>query len=290
MLKSMTGFGKKTCELSTKNIIIQLRALNSKQLDVYTKIPGLYKEKDLEIRKLIAKELVRGKIELSFYIENTGEESHYRLNKELAKRYYEELTDLEISLGIEKSEYLPILLKMPDVLKTELQELDETEWKKIRESILSALEELNAYRENEGKAMEKDIVMRIKKIISLLSAVKPYEEKRLENIKTRITNDLNKYLTDASVDKNRFEQEMFYYIEKLDITEEKVRLKKHCEYFLEIVAQDTASGKKLGFICQEIGREINTLGSKANDVDLQQIVVNMKDELEKIKEQLLNIL
>ena len=286
----MTGFGKKACELSHKNIIIQLRALNSKQLDVYTKIPGLYKEKDLEIRKLIAKELVRGKIELSFYIENTGEESNYRLNKELAKHYYEELTDLEVSLGIEKSEYLPVLLKMPDVLKTELQELDETEWKKIRESILSALKELNAYRENEGKAMEKDIVMRVKKILELLIAVEPHEKKRLETVRERITTDLNKYLTDASVDKNRFEQEMFYYIEKMDITEEKVRLKKHCEYFLEIVEQDIPTGKKLGFISQEIGREINTLGSKANNVELQQIVVNMKDELEKIKEQLLNVL
>jgi uncharacterized protein (TIGR00255 family) len=286
----MTGFGKRTCELSHKNIIIQLRALNSKQLDVYTKMPGLYKEKDLEIRKLIAKELVRGKIELSFYIENTGEESNYRLNKELAKHYYEELSDLEKTLGIKQSEYLSVLLKMPDVLKTELQELDETEWKKIRESMVSALKELNAYRENEGKAMEKDIVMRIKKILELLTAVEPHEKKRLETVKERITTDLKKYLTDASVDKNRFEQEMFYYIEKMDITEEKVRLKKHCEYFLEIVEQDIPTGKKLGFVSQEIGREINTLGSKANNVELQQIVVNMKDELEKIKEQLLNIL
>jgi len=291
MLQSMTGFAKMQFEVANKIIFLQIRSLNSKQLDINCKIPGVYREKELEIRSLIANELIRGKIELAMLVENMGDDSTYSLNKNLALRYYSEFKELEKELNEKpETDYLTLISRMPEVMKHQLQEIDEKEWLAIKENFIHSLEELKEYRLEEGQALEKDIRQRVENILELLSAIEPHEKNRILALRKRIDNELNAHFSETEKDKNRFEQELLYYIEKLDITEEKVRLKKHAEYFLELLEKEDAIGKKLAFVSQEIGREINTLGSKANDFELQQIVVNMKDELEKIKEQLLNIL
>jgi uncharacterized protein (TIGR00255 family) len=291
MLQSMTGFAKMQFEIANKIIFLQIRSLNSKQLDIYCKIPGVYKEKELEIRSLIANELIRGKIEIAMLVENIGDDSIYSLNKNLALRYYTELKELEKEFDeVSKTDYLAVISRMPEVMKHQLQEVDEKEWLEIKKNIILSLEELKEYRLEEGQALEKDVRLRVKNIIKLLGEIEPHEKNRILALRKRIENELNTHFNETEKDKNRFEQELLYYIEKLDVTEEKVRLKKHAEYFLELLENGDAIGKKLAFVSQEIGREINTLGSKANDFEMQQIVVNMKDELEKIKEQLLNIL
>ncbi|HDQ16414.1 MAG TPA: YicC family protein [Bacteroidetes bacterium] len=291
MLQSMTGFAKMQFEVANKIIFLQIRSLNSKQLDINCKIPVVYREKELEIRSLIANKLIRGKIELAMLVENMGDDATYTLNKNLALRYYSEFKDLEKKLN-EKPEtnYLSLISRMPEVMKHQLQEIDEKEWLAIKENIILSLDELKAYRLEEGQALEKDIRQRVINIQHLLKTVEPNEKNRILALRKRIENELNTHFNETEKDKNRFEQELLYYVEKLDITEEKVRLQKHTEYFLELLDKGDSIGKKLAFVSQEIGREINTLGSKANDFELQQIVVNMKDELEKVKEQLLNIL
>ncbi len=291
MLKSMTGYGKSTCETKSKTVNIQIQTLNGKQLDINIKIPRIYKEKELAIRKTLENSLIRGKIDLSFFIEQTGENTNYQINKTLAVHYYNEIKELNnLIKNKEKTDYLQVLLNMPDVMKTELMEIDKKEWKTIEESINFAIEEVNDFRTSEGIAMEKELIERTNNILTLLKEIEKFEEKRIENIRNKIINELKNTVKEEDINMNRFEQEMIYYIEKIDITEEKVRLKKHCDYFLENITKDEAIGKKLGFISQEMGREINTLGSKANEVNIQKIVINMKSELEKIKEQILNVL
>ncbi len=291
MIKSMTGYGKAETELENKKISIEIKTLNSKQLDINTRIPTVYRPKELLIRNLLSEKLERGKIELSIQLDQNGEDFGFTVNKALAKKYYNEIRQLAIEIDQTDFEnYLPVLLKMPDVLKADKVDLNEDEWKLIEATIAEAIIQLDEFRLQEGILLEKEITERIQVILTLLQEVEPFESTRLETIKTRIQKNLESLQSDIKVDENRFEQELIYFIEKLDITEEKVRLKQHCDYFLETIKGDGSLGKKLGFISQEIGREINTLGSKANEVNMQKIVIQMKDELEKIKEQLFNIL
>lgn len=292
MLISMTGFGKATLELKNKKISIEIKSLNSKQLDINTRMPNLYKEKDLVIRNEIKSKLERGKVELSIFIESVGTDKETKINKPIVEGYYKQLNELAQDLGIDidKEPLLQTIVKLPDALKVEYQELDEEEWNLIFEGFKTALAEIINFRSQEGKALQNDIFARIKNIENLLVEVPQYENERIETVRTRINDNLKDFVEKQNVDKNRFEQEMIYYLEKLDITEEKVRLANHCKYFIETSNAGNSEGKKLGFIAQEIGREINTLGSKANHSNIQKIVIDMKDELEKIKEQLLNVL
>jgi len=292
MLKSMTGFGKATIELENKKVSIEIKSLNSKQLDINSRIPNLYKEKDLILRNEIKNHLERGKVELSIYIESVGTDKETRINKPIVEGYYKQLSEIasELGLPLEKEPLLQTIIKLPDTLKTEHQELDEDEWSKIFEGVKIAIEDLKSFRSQEGEALQKDVFKHIHCIEQLSLEVPKYETTRIETIKNRINDNLTEFIEKQNVDKNRFEQEIIYYLEKLDITEEKVRLSNHCKYFLETAQTPKAVGKKLGFIAQEIGREINTLGSKANDTNIQKLVIQMKDELEKIKEQLLNVL
>lgn len=291
MIKSMTGFGKAEFEVNNKKITIELKSLNSKQIDINTRIPALYREKEIEIRKAIAERLVRGKVDLTIYMENLGEESNSKINEPILKSYYEHLRaiSLQLQLPVDHST-LQAVMRLPDVVKTEYETLDENEWKTIYAHLHQALDDIDRFREQEGKALEADIMDNVSKIRKLLDDIAPYERERIENVRTRLRENLEALKQSNSIDENRFEQELIFYLEKLDINEEKVRLANHCAYFGETAAQPGASGKKLGFISQEIGREINTIGSKANHSAIQHIVVQMKDHLERVKEQLLNVL
>ncbi len=289
MIISMTGYGKVVRQMADKKVTVEIKSLNSKQSDLNVRMPAIYKEKELGLRSEITKQLERGKIDLAIFVELTGEEKNYSINTSVVKGYFEELKLLSKSLSIQDStDYMNIIMKMPDVLKTEKVVADEKDWEKIIHTVDKAILELKNYRLNEGKVLEKDIITRIEVILRHLKKIEPLESKRIDAIKTRLRKNLSEL--NIMADENRFEQELIYYLEKTDITEEKVRLKSHCDYFLNTISEHEASGKKLGFIAQEIGREINTIGSKANDADIQKIVVQMKDELEKIKEQLFNVL
>ncbi|MBE9483199.1 MAG: YicC family protein [Bacteroidetes bacterium] len=291
MIKSMTGFGRSTLDLPERSISIDVKSLNSKQFDAYLRLPPLYREKEGELRLLLNNELERGKIELNINIDKNGETGVYQFNRVLAKQYYTEIKALAEELNLEMNDQvISTITKMPDVLKAEQASLSEEEWLQVRKAVKTAIDKLNDFRIKEGAALEKDLLSRAILIEKLLEKIPPLEEKRITHMRERLKKQLEDYLQQGTVDMNRFEQEVVYYMEKLDITEEKVRLKKHCSYFAEILAEQGSNGKKLGFISQEMGREINTLGSKANDADIQKIVVLMKDELEKIKEQLFNIL
>jgi uncharacterized protein (TIGR00255 family) len=292
MLLSMTGFGQAETFFENKKISIEIKSLNSKQLDLSTRLPFAYNEKEIEIRNLINNRLERGKITFNMYVEMLGASSQYKINKELAVAYFSELQDITKLIGVEAStDYLQTLMRLPDVVSQSREMLSEQEWMTAEKAILLAICQLDDFRKQEGATLEKDFVNRINVILRLLGEVSAFEAQRIDRIKERITKELNLLAEDMKVDRNRFEQEMIFYIEKLDVTEEKLRLRQHCEYFIKTLSdKDLSKGKKLGFILQEIGREINTLGSKANDTDIQKIVVQMKDELEKIKEQSLNIL
>lgn len=291
MIKSMTGFGKAEVICRNQKIIIEVKSLNSKFFDVNTRLPNGFRDKELEVRNLLSAKLQRGKIDFSLILEESADMGNFSINKELAKKYFKELTELSGDFGIkDTADYLPVIMRMPDVLVPARNELDEEEWSIIKGTINQALDHLEEFRLEEGKSLEMDMVNRSKKIINILEEIKPFEKQRIETLKTRIKKDVFETVDKEDVDMNRFEQELIYYIEKLDITEETVRLKNHCLYFNEILKEGESQGKKLGFITQEMGREINTLGSKANDADIQKLVVQMKDELEKIKEQLYNIL
>ena len=291
MIRSMTGFGKTEFEVGNKKITLEIKSLNSKQLDINTRIPAMYREKDIEIRRLISEMLTRGKVDFALYLDNLGTESTSRINSAIIKDYYSQLKDLHQELGLEINEtIIQSIMRLPETVKMVYDELDETEWLMVRENLVKTLDELNRFRDQEGLALKVDIVANIANILDLLVQVEPFENQRMENVKTKIKESLDALQLNGSVDKNRFEQELIYYMEKLDINEEKVRLANHCSYFTETMAEVEPSGRKLGFIAQEIGREINTLGSKANESNLQRIVVQMKDNLEKIKEQVLNIL
>jgi len=291
MIRSMTGFGKAEFEVGNKKITLEIKSLNSKQLDINTRIPAMYREKDLEIRKLMSEMLIRGKVDFALYLDNLGTESTSRINSAIIKDYYGQLKVVHRELGLEISEsIIPSIMRLPETIKMVYDELDETEWLVVRENLVKTLEELNRFRDQEGLALQADIVGNIQNILDLLKQAEPFENQRMENVKTKIKDSLDALQLNGSIDKNRFEQELIYYMEKLDINEEKVRLTNHCSYFTETMAEAEPSGRKLGFIAQEIGREINTLGSKANESNLQRIVVQMKDNLEKIKEQVLNVL
>ncbi len=291
MLLSMTGYGKALCEIGNKKLTIEIKSLNSKQLDLNTRLPGFYREKEIEVRNLISRRLERGKVDFSLYAEVTGAENNSVINTEIVKNYYQQLSKISDELGIgSKNELLQIIMRLPDVLKTEREELDEGEWKLILEGIEKAMDELIKFRAQEGKALEKDITERTQIILDLLKQVDPLEKQRIIKVRERLRQNLKELSENDEYDENRFEQELIFYIEKLDITEEKIRLANHCEYFINNLGNEENVGKKLGFITQEMGREINTLGSKANDSDMQKLVIKMKDELEKIKEQLLNVL
>lgn len=290
MILSMTGFGKQETELPGKKITIELRSLNSKQLDISTRLPSLYREKELELRGLIGKALERGKIDLSVHLEYTGEETNYIINKGAASDYYRHL--IEIDAGLEKNkttDFLSVIMRLPDVIRPEKEELDEEEWVIVEDAVKKATSDVIDFRKREGGSLISDFRKRIKLILENLEKIEPFEEKRIENIRIKLLNQL-KEADEVNFDENRLEQELIYYLEKLDITEEKLRLRKHCEHFNEVLENERSQGKKLGFIVQEIGREINTLGSKANHAEIQRTIVGMKDELEKIKEQLMNIL
>ncbi len=284
----MTGYGKSVLHLPSKKVTIEIKSLNSKNLDLNTRIPSYYKEKELSVRKKLASNLVRGKVDFSIYVEMTADETSTTVNSGVVKEYMQQLKNVLFVGSEDDVELLKMAVRMPDALKTEREELDENEWVQIDNHIDEALKEIIAYRTDEAKSLEDDFKLRIANIKSALEEVKKLDGDRIENVKER----LQKALTDLKVeiDENRFEQELIYYLEKLDINEEKVRLANHLEYFLEQLATEDSNGKKLGFIVQEIGREVNTTGSKANFAPMQKLVIQMKDELEKIKEQILNVL
>jgi len=287
----MTGYGKAERMLADKKLTIEIKSLNSKQLDTSTRLPPLYKDKELEIRQLIATELERGKVECSVYYELSGKNTPVIINEPVVRSYYEQLYRISGELGLEASiELLSMVMKLPDSIKTEKTELDAEEWESFKETLMEALDRLNTFRNQEGDSLELDLRLRIDAISRKLDHVDIYEKERIEQVRERIEKHLEELEMKDKIDENRFEQELIYYIEKLDISEEKVRLANHCKYFLETIGEQGPTGKKLGFISQEMGREINTLGSKANHKELQKLVVEMKDELERIKEQVLNVL
>jgi uncharacterized protein (TIGR00255 family) len=290
MIRSMTGYGKAVKELADKRVIVEIRSVNSKQLDLNLKLSSLFREKEAEIRSILSSRLERGKVDIAIYLEYSAGQSNSVIDTMLASHYYSELKKLSDELSLGNTDYLSIISRMPEVIKSGSEELNEQDWQSIFEAITEALYHLDEFRQHEGDILEKDYRMRIKIILDTLIKIEPYEKQRVVSLKERIHKNLKDFMENENFDENRFEQELFYYLEKLDITEEKVRLKKHCDYFIQTLSADGFNGKKLNFITQEIGREINTLGSKANDAEIQQLVVGMKDELEKVKEQLLNIL
>ena len=290
----MTGYGKSTLDITGRKLTIEIKTLNSKQLDLNLKIPGYFREKEWEVRTLLTQHLERGKIDFYIGTEVTGEMLSYSINHSLAKKYQAELLALSSELGEDQpADLLSLILKMPDVMQTSRDEMNEHDWDSIAAAIREAVVQADEFRQAEGRILEEDMLLRVHSILQLLDSIEPFERNRMKEIRDRLLRDFSKYKGDfngSSPDQNRFEQELIYYLEKLDITEEKVRLLKHCQYFLETLHEAGAQGKKLGFVTQEMGREINTIGSKASDADIQKIVVQMKDELEKIKEQLGNIL
>jgi len=281
----MTGYGKSVIQLPTKKISVEIKSLNSKNLDLNARMPSLYREKELSIRKLIASKLVRGKVDFSLYMEITGEETSTQINRTVVKQYIKQLQNVVEGNEIEM---LKMAIRLPDAITTEREDIDENEWQTIAKEIDETLIKIQKYRLDEGKTLEDDFVQRVTNISSLLDDVIEMDPQRIDGVRAR----LEKGITEIKerVDENRFEQELVYYIEKFDITEEKVRLKNHLDYFVKALNSEESNGKKLGFIGQEMGREINTIGSKSNFAPMQKLVVQMKDELEKIKEQLLNVL
>ncbi len=289
MIKSMTGFGKATLELNDKTILVEIRSLNSKSADVSLRLSSGLRNYELELRNDLSKQLERGKIDLSIYIESNKAETPVEINTELAKAYYVQLKTLATELNEPISNALQQVLKFPDVLKSERKETDENEWKHIKQCVNQAIVQLNIFRDIEGASLQKDFEERLTKIEKCLEEIKTLDSIRINSIKQRIRNNIEEVIGKGKIDENRFEQELIYYVEKLDINEEKVRLKTHLDYFIE-TCKEATPGRKLNFISQEIGREINTIGSKANDAQMQKLVVVMKDELEKIKEQANNVL
>lgn len=285
MIQSMTGFGKSVTQLPSKKITVEIKSLNSKNLDVNARIPSQYREKELQLRNKVSKALTRGKVDFSLFVEITGEETTAAVNHGVVKKYIQQLKEI---VDGDETELLKMAVRMPDALSTAREEIDENEFRAIEDAVTEALEEINDFRTDEGKALEKDLKQRVINIEMLLKEIIKIDPERVEAVKER----LRKGIADLkeNIDENRFEQELVYYIEKFDITEEKVRLENHLDYFKQSISSEDSNGRKLGFISQEMGREINTIGSKSNYAPMQQLVVQMKDELEKIKEQLLNVL
>lgn len=285
MIQSMTGFGKASLQLPNKKITVEIKSLNSKGLDLNVRMPSAFREMELTLRNQLAQGLERGKVDFSMFVEVTGEETSSKVNVPIVRSYINQLREVSDS---NETELLKMAVRMPDAIKTEREEIDKEDWNQIQSVIEQALENIRSFRITEGIAMEKEFLVRVSNIMNLMKETVSYDSERVENVKTRLQNAIQELK--ATVDENRFEQELVYYLEKLDITEEKVRLENHLNYFLETLAGTEANGRKLGFITQEMGREINTMGSKANHAEMQKLVVQMKDELEKIKEQVLNVL
>lgn len=286
----MTGFGKVTAELPSKKVTVEIKALNSKQLDLSTRIPAVYREKEMQVRNLLLQTLERGKIEFNIYVEYIGKDVPTQINPVAFENYYNQIKAIAERLQLAlPSDWFQTLLRMPDVVKTDVQELDDAEWQVVENAVKEAIRQLRDFRIQEGAMLQKLFETKVGNIARLLSEVEVYEKERIEKIKARIMDNLEK-VAGQDYDKNRFEQEMIYYIEKLDVNEEKNRLDNHLKYFISTMENGQGQGKKLGFIAQEMGREINTLGSKSNHAEMQKIVVQMKDELEQIKEQVLNVL
>jgi uncharacterized protein (TIGR00255 family) len=291
MLKSMTGFGFATANISGKKVTVEVRALNSRTLDANLRLPARFRSLEADIRVLLGQRIERGKIDLYLVVENETDFSDYKVNRELANHYLNELKMLGSEAGLPISaDLLPAILRLPDVVSQTVTEISEQEKNAVLELLKMALEKVDDTRSSEGQMLEQDFKQRINTIMQLLHEIEPHEARRTEMIRQRLRSDLAAIEQRVQIDNNRFEQEIIYYLEKTDFTEEKLRLKKHCLDFLQTMSESVSQGRKLGFVSQEIGREINTLGSKANDADIQRIVVEMKNELEKIKEQLLNIL
>ncbi len=286
MIQSMTGFGKASLQLPTKKITVEIKSLNSKGLDLNTRMPSVYREMELGLRNQLSQRLERGKIDFSLYIEITGEETSSKINVPIVKGYINQMK--AVIPNADETELMKMAVRMPDALKTERDEIDENEWKEIQTVIDEAIANIAQFRVDEGVSLEKEFLHRIANIMTLMNDAVAYDAERVETVKTRLRTALDEL--QATVDENRFEQELIFYLEKYDITEEKVRLENHLNYFIETLAGTEANGRKLGFITQEMGREINTMGSKSNHAEMQKLVVMMKDELEKIKEQVLNVL
>lgn len=288
----MTGYGKAIADTGVKKLTVEIRSLNSKQLDINAKLPWIYKEKEIEIRNIISQKLGRGKIDISISYDIIDEEQLPSINKAAVVNYLKQIESINSDLGItsDPSNMLQIIMRLPDTVKTEKTELSEDEWIIIKQLIIEAIDAVDKYRADEGKALENDIRSSTFKILKYLEEIVPFETGRADKIREKLESALGDLNGTITIDKNRLEQELIYYLEKLDINEEKVRLRKHCDYFLETLSVHEANGKTLSFITQEMGREINTIGSKANDASIQKFVVMMKEELEKIKEQTLNAL
>jgi uncharacterized protein (TIGR00255 family) len=286
MIHSMTGFGKASLQLPTKKITVEIKSLNSKGLDLNTRMPSVFREMELGLRNQISQLLERGKVDFSLYVEVTGEETTSKINVPIVKGYINQMR--AVIPTADETELMKMAVRMPDALKTERDEIDENEWKQIQTVIDEALENIANFRKDEGASLEKEFQLRIANINNLMNEAVSYDAERIETVKTRLRAALDELK--VNVDENRFEQELIFYLEKYDITEEKVRLGNHLNYFLETLNGTEANGRKLGFITQEMGREINTMGSKSNHTEMQKLVVMMKDELEKIKEQVLNVL
>ena len=300
MIQSMTGYGRVEFNLKNKNFTVEIKSLNSKTTDFNLKLPVIYRNKEIILRKILSEKLKRGKVELSIWFEKIQTNTPYEFDKKLILKYYKQLNSIKQDLGLKANnlknffcqnniDLMPIILKMPDVLIKKDEKVEKDEWIEIEKNVHDALDKLIIFREDEGNTLYKDISIRINLIKTLITELERFESQRTEKIKSNIKNKLAA-LEIQNLDQNRLEQELIYYLEKLDITEEKVRLNAHIDYFLECLDTESPNGKKLTFISQEIGREVNTLGSKSNNSDMQKIVVQMKDELEKVKEQLLNIL
>lgn len=291
MIKSMTGYGKSVAELPQKKVTIEIKSLNSKQFDLNSRLPWLYKEKETEIRNVIRQKLDRGKIDLIISFDVMDIEVVPVINKTAVRSYYNQIKEIADELGISPNgEILTTILKFPDALKTDKPELRDEEWKIVLEKLNESVDQLDIYRAEEGKSMESDLKSCIERILGFLDEIRNFEDERIKRIREKLNSSFIENFSKENIDRNRFEQELIYYLEKLDFNEEKVRLKKHCDYFLEKISSPPPNGKILNFIAQEMGREINTIGSKANDASIQKLVVMMKDDLEKIKEQTLNIL
>lgn len=289
MVKSMTGFGKAIGELHERKITVEIKSLNSKQMDLSVRMPNIYKEYEMPLRTYLSNTLERGKVDFLLYTESINGETSNHINHSVVEAYYKQICDSAEKLGVEvPKDWFTTLLRMPDVMKYEVQEVDSEEWSEVQKIVEEAVAKLNEFRKQEGQMLEDLFKTKIANIKELLASIDQFDADRIEKIRTRITESIESLNVDY--DKNRLEQELIYYIEKLDVNEEKNRLNNHLKYFIETLKNGSGQGKKLGFITQEIGREINTLGSKANNADMQQIVVQMKDELEQVKEQVLNIL
>jgi len=288
----MTGYGRAVTETDQKKITVEIKSLNSKQLDINTKIPWIYREKEIDIRNIISQSAGRGKVDVIITLDQFDEEMHANINRKSVKNYFSQLSEIAGELGVapDDTQLLQIIMRLPESVKSEKPELPEEEWIALKYAIGAALVSLDDYRAGEGKALENDMAGSVVKILDYLESVEPYEKERITRIREKLTSSILELNSQITPDQNRLEQELIYYLEKFDINEEKVRLRKHCDYFTETLGSADANGRTLGFIAQEMGREINTIGSKANNASIQKLVVMMKEELEKIKEQSMNVL